>query len=32
MSNWNFPLEIAMPEKTYDHNQIELKWHERWAA
>ncbi|MGA2712605.1 MAG: leucine--tRNA ligase [Bryobacteraceae bacterium] len=19
-----------MPEKTYDHNQIELKWHERW--
>jgi leucyl-tRNA synthetase len=20
-----------MPEKTYDHNQIELKWHERWA-
>jgi leucyl-tRNA synthetase len=21
-----------MPEKTYDHNQIELKWHERWAA
>src|SRR6201999_4093178 len=18
------------PEKTYDHNQIELKWHERW--
>ncbi len=21
-----------MPEKTYDHNEIELKWHERWAA
>ena len=21
-----------MPEKTYDHNQIELKWHDRWAA
>ena len=21
-----------MPEKTYDHNQIELKWHERWQA
>jgi leucyl-tRNA synthetase len=21
-----------MPEKTYDHNQIELKWHGRWAA
>ncbi len=21
-----------MPEKTYDHNQIELKWHERWAT
>src|ERR1700721_2983391 len=21
-----------MPEKTYDHNQIELKWHERWVA
>jgi leucyl-tRNA synthetase len=21
-----------MPEKTYDHNQIELKWHERWLA
>jgi leucyl-tRNA synthetase len=20
-----------MPEKTYDHNEIELKWHERWA-
>jgi leucyl-tRNA synthetase len=20
-----------LPEKTYDHNQIELKWHERWA-
>jgi leucyl-tRNA synthetase len=20
-----------MPEKTYDHNQIELKWHDRWA-
>ena len=19
-----------MPEKPYDHNQIELKWHERW--
>jgi leucyl-tRNA synthetase len=19
-----------MPEKQYDHNQIELKWHERW--
>jgi leucyl-tRNA synthetase len=19
-----------MPEKSYDHNQIELKWHERW--
>ena len=19
-----------MPEKTYDHNQIELKWHDRW--
>jgi leucyl-tRNA synthetase len=19
-----------MPEKTYDHNEIELKWHERW--
>ncbi|MDP9169837.1 MAG: leucine--tRNA ligase, partial [Acidobacteriota bacterium] len=19
-----------MPEKTYDHNRIELKWHERW--
>jgi leucyl-tRNA synthetase len=19
-----------MPEKTYDHNQIELKWHKRW--
>ena len=21
-----------MPEKPYDHNQIELKWHERWNA
>lgn len=21
-----------MPEKIYDHNQIELKWHERWAG
>ena len=21
-----------MPEKTYDHNQIELKWHEQWLA
>jgi leucyl-tRNA synthetase len=21
-----------MPEKTYDHNQIESKWHERWLA
>ena len=21
-----------MPEKTYDHKQIELKWHERWAG
>ena len=21
-----------MPEKTYDHTEIELKWHERWAA
>jgi leucyl-tRNA synthetase len=21
-----------MPETTYDHNQIELKWHERWNA
>jgi leucyl-tRNA synthetase len=21
-----------MPEKQYDHNQIELKWSERWAA
>lgn len=21
-----------MAEKTYDHNQIELKWHERWAG
>ena len=21
-----------MPEKTYDHNQIELKWHERWQS
>jgi leucyl-tRNA synthetase len=20
-----------MPEKTYDHQQIELKWHERWT-
>src|ERR1700678_781786 len=20
-----------MPEKIYDHNQIELKWHERWT-
>ena len=20
-----------MPEKQYDHNQIELKWSERWA-
>ncbi len=20
-----------MPEKTYDHKQIELKWHERWS-
>ncbi len=20
-----------MPEKTYDHQQIELKWHERWS-
>ena len=19
-----------MPEKPYDHNRIELKWHERW--
>ena len=19
-----------MPEKPYDHNQIELKWHARW--
>src|SRR3569833_3245490 len=19
-----------MPEKTYNHNEIELKWHERW--
>jgi leucyl-tRNA synthetase len=21
-----------LPEKTYDHNQIELKWHDRWAG
>jgi leucyl-tRNA synthetase len=21
-----------MPEKIYDHNQIELKWHDRWSA
>jgi len=21
-----------MPEKPYDHNQIELKWHERWRT
>ncbi|PYT23484.1 MAG: leucine--tRNA ligase [Acidobacteria bacterium] len=21
-----------MPEKTYDHNQIELRWYERWAG
>ncbi|HWE52718.1 MAG TPA: leucine--tRNA ligase [Bryobacteraceae bacterium] len=21
-----------MPEKIYDHNQIELKWHDRWQA
>ena len=21
-----------MPEKTYDHNQIELKWYQRWAG
>jgi leucyl-tRNA synthetase len=21
-----------MPETTYDHNQIELKWHERWTS
>jgi leucyl-tRNA synthetase len=21
-----------MPEKPYDHNQIELKWHERWQS
>src|ERR1700723_3132710 len=21
-----------MPEKTYDHNQIELKWHEQWLG
>src|ERR1700685_2560802 len=21
-----------MPEKIYDHNQIELKWHERWQS
>ncbi len=21
-----------MPEKIYDHNQIELKWHDRWGA
>ncbi len=21
-----------MPEKPYDHNQIELKWHERWRS
>ena len=21
-----------MPEKPYDHNQIELKWHERWKT
>ena len=22
--------KAEMPEKTYDHNEIELKWHERW--
>ncbi len=21
-----------MPEKTYDHNQIELKWHDQWGS
>src|SRR4030088_2230829 len=21
-----------MPEKPYDHNEIELKWHARWTA
>jgi len=26
--HYTFPTD--MPEKTYDHNQIELKWHERW--
>src|ERR1041385_2013584 len=23
-------IHSSMPEKPYDHNQIELKWHERW--
>jgi leucyl-tRNA synthetase len=25
-------FEEAMPAKHYDHNQIELKWSERWAG
>ena len=25
-------LEFPMPEKPYDHKEIELKWHERWSA
>ncbi len=24
------PFSIVMPEKPYDHIQIELKWHDRW--
>ena len=23
-------IQGPMPEKSYDHKQIELKWHERW--
>ena len=30
LRNWR-NSHSHMPEKTYDHNQIELKWHERWS-
>ena len=28
--NLEMRVKKSMPEKPYDHNQIELKWHERW--
>ncbi len=31
-SRFDFLTTINMPEKSYEHNSIEMKWSERWAA